>query len=210
MTDNDTYERDLTPAEIAERTQLRDELDDERDKLLTAVDDRRREIRGFNSTRKRLEVSIRDLRREIRSGKVIESRQMTFAIDVIAPNAFDVFHRRFPMAGDAEALHRQLSVVLQGVLVPSIEQLGEWHPSTGIFHAVAHWTRVESAYMNAKAHPDLELPPRMPMPVPLAEVRGQLGRTGKKRKPRLAKVRAAEGTPIRKGQRGRSKRKARA
>lgn len=205
MTDNDTYERDLTLTEIAERTQLRDELDDERDQLLTAVDDRRREIRGFNASRKKLEVRIRDLRREIRSGKVLESRQMTFAIDVIAPSGG--FHDRYPMAGDAGALHRQLSIVLQGVLVPSTEKLAEWHPSTPLFQMVAHWTRTEHAYMNATEHPELQLPARLPMPRDLAKLRAQLHRAEKK-PPRRAKVRPASGTPIRKGQGGRSKRKA--
>lgn len=202
MTDNDTYERDLTPTEIAERTQLRDELDDERDKLLTAVDDRRREVRGFNASRKKLEVRIRDLRREIRSGKVLESRQMTFAMELLPPSAFE---SRYPMAGDAEALRRQLAIVFQGVLVPSIDKISEWHPSSPLFQMVAHWTRTEHAHMNATSHPELQLPSRLPMPRDLAKLRA-----AEKKPARRAKVRPAGGTPIRTGQGSRSKRKARA
>src|SRR6187549_2062313 len=84
MTDEETrgyIERDLTPSEIAERDKLRDELDEERDGLLVAVEDRRKEIRGFNAKRKRLEAQLRDVRRELRTGKVFESPQVALPFE---------------------------------------------------------------------------------------------------------------------------------
>lgn len=165
-------ERELTLDEMRERGARRDELDEERDALIGAVEDRRREIRGFNAKRKKIEVQLRDVRRELRTGKVFESPQTTLPIDLSVP---DPFEARYPIATDAERLHIQLRVVLQGVLVPSIERLEKWPPSSGIFHAIAHWARTELAYMNEKSEPDLRRPAREPMPEKLAEVRMYLG-----------------------------------
>lgn len=205
MTDTaDTYERDLTPREIDERTKLRDSLDDERDALLTSIEDRRREIRGFNASRKKLESRIRDLRRELRSGKVIESRQtdLAFPSEPAMPSDWDQLSKRFPVARDAEHLHTDLAIVLQGVLVPSIEKLEQWHPDTGIFQGIAHWAQLELAYVNrtelAKFNPEFQLPPRRPMPQKLAELRAELKRIeearSNKRAPRKPSV--AEREPV--------------
>lgn len=208
MTDNPAnytaqYERDLTPAEIEQRKKLRDKLDDERDDLLGAVEQRRREIRALNASRKKIEARILDIRREIRSGTVLESRQVKLAFPE-PPEPDDPLSKRYPLAKDAESLHSQLCVVLDGVLVPSIEKLEKWHPDSGVFFAVSRWARSELAHMNAKAHPDLKLPPRTAMPVLLSELRIKLRRAGKKKASkapaRKAKARPAEGTPIRTGQ----------
>lgn len=222
MTTSDfDLERDLTAAEITARGKERDALDEERDALDGSIADRRREIRGFNARRRKIEARLRDLRREIRSGKVIDSPQTSLALD--APMPDDPFSVRYPMARDADRLHGELSVALDGVLVPSIETLEKWHADTGIFQAFAHWARVELAYRSAKEHPDLRLPTREPMPRKLAELRADIQRavsqfTRKKRatdapppahKTRAAKVRAAGGTPARTGQ-GRRTRGARA
>lgn len=191
-----TYERDLTAAEIAERTELRDQLDDERDDLLSSVESRRREIRSFTLARKKIEARLLDVRRELRSGKVIESRQTSLPFP-----AGEAFGERYPMAQNAERLQIDLGVVLQGVLVPSVLELMHWHPSSIAFQEAAHWTRTELAHMNAKEHPELELPPRMPMPEVIAAIRRRLGRavkehTRKKAPRRAMKARPASETPI--------------
>lgn len=186
-------ERDLTEVELHERGILRDKLDDEKDDLIKAVEERRREIRGFNAARKKIERRLLDVRREIRSGKVYESPQGTLAIDMSVPQPFEA---RYPMASDHARLHSELAVVLQGVLVPSIEKLETLcvHPSTGIFQTLAHWARTELAYMNAKEHPDLALPSRMPMPDKLVELRMYLGRANKPRV-RATVIRPAKKAP---------------
>lgn len=193
-------ERELTLSEIRERTELREQLDDERDALLAAVEARRREIRGFNVARKKLESRLRDTRRELRTGKLFESPQGTLPLEL---QPIDPFEARYSPARDHESLHAQLAVVLQGVLVPSIERLEKWHPDSGIFQGIAHWARTELAYLNAKEHPDLKLPARSPMPEKLADVRIYLGGASKRherpaKKPaKPAKPRAASGTPLR-------------
>lgn len=180
MTDAATYERDLTPKELEQRTARRDQLDDQRDDLIASVAERRKEIRALNASKKRLELELLDVRREIRSGKVIESKQLAFPIVEVTDNA-DPFEKAFPQALTAERLHRDLSLVLQGVLVPSIATIEEWHP--GIFLGIAHWARVELAYMNRNGMTTpLELPPRGRMPDKLAEARELLGRRPAKKK----------------------------
>jgi hypothetical protein len=182
-------ERDLTPAELEERTAMRDRLDDERDAIVTLIDDHRRQIRKLNVTRKRHEMSLRSLRLEIRTGKVIESPQV--ALGLALPPTGDPFEVRYPMARDFQRLHAELAIALQphGGLTPSIEKLEKCakHPSTGIFQAIAHWARTEVAHINAKEHPDLQLPSRMPMPEKLVEVRMYLAKKTQPR-PRAAKV----------------------
>jgi hypothetical protein len=202
MTQSFDVERELTLAEIAERTALREKLDDERDDLIAAIESRRRETRGFNAAKKKLESRLRDVRRELRTGRVFESPQGTLPM-AIAPT--DPFESKYPAARDHETLHGQLAVVLQGVLVPSIERLEKWPIDTGIFHGVAHWARTELAYMNAKEHPELVLPPRFPMPEKLSDVRIYLGGASKrhdrsayaKKAAKPAKPRAASRTPVR-------------
>jgi len=196
MTQSLTAERDLTEDEIKGRTKLRDELDDEHDDLIKAVEDRRREIRGFNAKKKKIESQLRDVRRELRTGKMFESPQGTLGFDMTVP---DPFSAQYPIAVEHERLHIQLSVVLQGVLVPSIEKLEKWHESEPAFQEIAHWARTELAYMNQKSHPDLELPPRLPMPERLSELRMYLGKASQRR-PRAVKVRPVGGTPARTGQ----------
>lgn len=153
-------ERDLTPAEIEERTALRDQLDDERDDLIGAVEQRRREIRGFNASRKRLESRIRDVRRELRSGKVQESRQMGLALD--EPEA---------RHGEGELLD---PVKLQLLVMctrpaehcPTVAEVEAWHPQ--VRADVQRWCRAQHARANPIA--GLPLPPVMIMPNVLENV----------------------------------------
>lgn len=199
----ESYERDLTPAELEERAALRDKLDDERDALLVSIEDRRREVRGFVARCKKIASQVRDIRREIRSGKVIESPQISLALDLATP---DPFAARYPMARDHARLHSELAVVLQGVLVPSIEKLEKWHVASGVFDAMAHWARTELAHMNRKEHPDLQLPQQFPMPVKLAALRAELQCNAEARqRESKRKPRPADGTPVRTGQGRRAK-----
>lgn len=182
-----TYERRLSPAEIEERKNEALRTMRDIDANLADVATRRREIRTLNADRKKLELKSTQLRREADSGVVVETAQAELAIDT---SVADPFNARYPMARDHQRLQGELAVVLQGVLVPSVEKLEQWHPNSGVFDAIAHWARVEIAYMNRRNHPDLPLPPRAPMPEKLAELRMYLGKQGAKR-PRAAKVRPA-------------------
>jgi hypothetical protein len=202
MTDTDQglYERDLTPAEIEERKALNLDLQGERDQNLADISQFRSQIRKLNAANKRLEMQSAQVRHEIRSGKVLESRQvkLAFGVEPIEPGPLAAVKKLYPLATNHGALHTQLSVILQGVLVPSIEKLERWGTSSGIFDAIATWASIEFAYINRKEHPDLDLPERKAMPVKLAELRGELQRAAdaarKGRKP--SKPRPASGTPI--------------
>lgn len=175
--DQSLYERDLTPAEIEDRKALNLDLQSERDQNLTDIAQFRSQIRKLNAANKKLEQQSAQVRHEIRSGKVLESRQVELAFGVAPlPDPFEAYRTRYPLARDHERLHSQLSVILQGVLVPNIEKLERWSTASGIFHACASWASLELAYMNAKEHPDLALPPRGVMPVKLSELRAELGR----------------------------------
>lgn len=199
MKESQDFERDLTPSEIEERTALHLQLAKQHAENTAAVDVRRKEIRTLNAERKKLDVRSAQVLREITTRKVLETRQASLGLDVSVPDPFRV---RYPMAADHERLHASLAVVLQdhgGGLVPSLEKLERWHPSTPEFQMIAHWARTELAYMNRKEHKDLELPPRLPLPEPLAQLRMFLARKSAPRKKRAQpmKARPASGTPVR-------------
>lgn len=197
MMNTATFERDLTDTEIAERTALHLQLAQQIAENLGSVESKRKEIRALNASRKKLDIRSTEVLRELRTGKVFEGAQTSLALDLSVP---DLFAARYPMARDHERLQSELSVVLQGVLVPSIEKLERWHPSSPEFQMIANWSRTELAYLNAKEHPELELAPRMPMPQPLFDLRMFLGQQTprKKRARKPAKPRPASGTPVRK------------
>lgn len=69
------YERELSPHEVEQRKNLTLDLMGERDDLLSAIDEKRLEIRRLNAQRKKLDSRTAQLRREIRSRKVLEPRQ---------------------------------------------------------------------------------------------------------------------------------------
>ena len=88
----------------------------------------------------------------------------------------DPFGQRYPMARDHLRLRTNLSVVLQGVLTPTLEQLQALPVGSAGFDKIAHWTRIESARMNLTEHPELEvyLPTGQAMPKELAAMRKAL------------------------------------
>ncbi|OGR95474.1 MAG: hypothetical protein A2V88_15275 [Elusimicrobia bacterium RBG_16_66_12] len=114
----------------------------------------------------------------------------------------DPFGQRYPMARDHLRLKTNLSVVLQGVLTPTLEQLQALPVGSAAFDKIAHWTRIESARMNLTEHPELEvyLPTGQAMPKELAAMRRALkeGEPKKKRGARPLsspeKRRGTEGT----------------
>lgn len=84
----DFYERDLSSSEVEQRKNLTLDLMSERDDLLSAVDEKRLEIRRLNAQRKKLDSRTAQLRREIRSRKVLEPRQTELVIppaEVVEP-----------------------------------------------------------------------------------------------------------------------------
>lgn len=185
------YERELSPHEVEQRKNLTLDLMGERDDLLSAVDEKRLEIRRLNAQRKKLDSRTAQLRREIRSRKVLEPRQTEM---VMPPGEVDSLETPYRLAQDTASLRVDLSIALQGVCVPSVEQLSKWPPGSPTFDLFAHWARREIAHMNANASPStdpalLSASPRLPMPKKLAVLRNGLLRAmgpagGKARKPR--------------------------
>jgi hypothetical protein len=206
MTDDNQgmIERELTPSEIEERNKLNLDLQGKRDDNLAEINEKRRQIRMLNVSNKRLELRSAEIRREIRTGKVFESRQGVLALELAPAEPVDrnSFAGRYPLARDAVQLQGQLAVVLQGVLTPSIAKLERWQPSTAGFQELAHWARVELAYMNLTEHPALQIPSRMPMPKHLAALRGEIARAVKdfkkaSKKAHKSNVSPASGAPVR-------------
>lgn len=76
MNDQPYIERQLTSGEIKSRTDTLLELLCERDDVLSAIDEKKREIKEIGVDKDRLEARIGQLRHEIRSGKVYEPRQL--------------------------------------------------------------------------------------------------------------------------------------
>lgn len=197
--DRGMYERDLTPEEIIARGKLRDELDEERDGLLAAVEDRRKEIRGFNVKRKTLEVQLRDVRRELRTGKVFESRQTSLALDEPPAPAPPARHGEGELLDPIELRHL-ITCVRPREAWPTVKQVESWHEQ--VRADVQKWCRDE----HTRAHPiaGMPLPPAGSMPNVLenivfdrelarerkAERKAQ--REGKRKPP--AKPRPASGT----------------
>lgn len=88
MTEQNPFiERQLTPLEIKERTAIALDLMEERDDIVSSIDEKRREIKELNVDKDRLDARIAQLRREVRNGKVLEPRQtsMPFTAKVLEP-----------------------------------------------------------------------------------------------------------------------------
>jgi hypothetical protein len=135
-TQNFSTERDLTAQEIKERDALRDELDEERDLLTTAVEDRRKEIRGFIAKRKKIEVQLRDVRRELRTGKVFESPQ-TVMFEEPAPAT--ARHGEGELLDPVELRHL-ITCVRPRELWPTVKEVEAWHED--VRADVQRWCRV--------------------------------------------------------------------
>jgi len=77
MSEQQFYERELTRLEIQQRKDLALDMMVERDDLVSAVDEKKREIKEIHVDLARLDARIAQLRREARIGKVFEPRQVT-------------------------------------------------------------------------------------------------------------------------------------
>lgn len=97
-----------------------------------------------------------------------------------------IFARRWPQSLQATGLRTDLSTALQGVGVPTLEQLRKHNPASGTFQAMAHWARLEIAHMNAKEHPGMWLPARLPLPKALIDLMSESAAPKKKRVTRRA------------------------
>ena len=173
-------ERDLTPDEILERNKLRDDLDEERDALLVAVEDRRKEIRGFNVARKKVEMQLRDVQRELRTGKVFESPQTTLVFD--GPDAHlerrdrgiepdRKFPEPAPRHGEGElldpvALRHLITCVRPRGFWPTVREVEGWHEQ--VRADVQRWCGVEHTRANPIA--GLPLPDSFGMPYVLSKI----------------------------------------
>jgi hypothetical protein len=148
MTQTLDIERELTPDEISERGTLRDKLDEERDGLLVAVEDRRREIRAFNVKKKRIEAQLRDVRRELRSGTVFEappSPQAIFPFEE-PPPAAPARHGEGELIDPIELRHL-ITCVRPREFWPSVKEVSRWHAE--VRADVQKWCRAE----HTRAHP---------------------------------------------------------
>ena len=92
MTESNSSSAISRRSKIEQRKSLTLDLLSERDDLITAVDEKRREIRALNKSRRNLESRTAQIRREIRSGKVLEPRQTSLSLppaDAARPNRFE-------------------------------------------------------------------------------------------------------------------------
>jgi hypothetical protein len=196
------FERELSPLEVEQRKILTLDLLTERDDLITAVDEKRREIRALNKSRRNLESRTAQIRREIRSGKVLEPRQVSLDLPPAdgTRNICDRFEELYPLATTVFELSDVLAEVLTdaqwtALLDPEETPRIPWGSGTGIFDAVATWARIESAHRDSElrardgraAIADLTIPARTPMP----EALQQLLSGPQKKKPSKKKRKAA-------------------
>jgi hypothetical protein len=157
-------ERDLTPDEIIARSKLRDELDEERDGLITAVEDRRREIRGFVAKRKKIEAQLRDVRRELRTGKVFDSPQVPLVFPDVLPTL--ARHGEGELLDPAELLHL-ITCVRPREFWPSLTDVESWHEQ--VRADVQKWCRTE--HTRAAPIAGSPLPDSFDMPNVLQNIR---------------------------------------
>lgn len=177
------FERELTTAEIEHRKSLTLDLLSERDDLITAVDERRREIRALNASRRKLEARTAQVRREIRSGKVLEPRQTEFSLpppeEVTKATAYDRYDELYPIAETTDALHVQVFEALNDDQLGAewVAQEVPWEPGSEEFIAVANWARLERAHLDSKERglngdppiAGLTIPAREQMPLALRQ-----------------------------------------
>jgi len=110
----------------------------------------------------------------------IDSARFTFKLE---EKWYDTFFQRYPIVTSAEALHAELLPALEmaGVDAPAdlLAKLRKVHPESGIFHGIAHWSRVERAHRDAWARaqkgeiyrgPGVTYPLREPLPTKLVEM----------------------------------------
>lgn len=173
------YERQLSATEVEQRKDLALDLMSERDDILAEIDEKRRQIRALNVSRKKLEVRVAQVRREARSGKALEPRQTELPIvapEIDPPGPYALFEEMYPLAPESTRLATDLRQALNDVQFRKLEAVGaphNWHPASGIFNAVANWARIEKAHAEAgKRAPvaGLALPRREPMPEKLREI----------------------------------------
>lgn len=157
-------ERDLTADEIAERSKLRDELDEERDGLITAVEDRRREIRGFTAKRKKIEAQLRDVRRELRTGKVFDSPQTALAFPDASPAL--ARHGEGELLDPVELRHL-ITCVRPPEFWPTLRDVESWHEQ--VRADVQKWCRTE--HTRAAPIAGSPLPDSFDMPNVLQNIR---------------------------------------
>lgn len=186
----ESFERDLTPGEIRERDKLRNDLDEERDLLIGSIEDRRREIRGFTSKKKKIEVQLRDVRRELRTGKVFESPQSTFPFE--DPQA-EARHGEGALLDPVELRHL-ITCVRPREGWPTVKEIKGWHPE--VRADVQKWCRTEHAQAHPIAGAPLPPAPSLAMPNVLENIIFRLEEkqlAQRKASKRAAKVRPSGG-----------------
>lgn len=196
------FERELSPLEVEQRKSLTLDLLSERDDLITAVDEKRREIRALNKSRRNLESRTAQIRREIRSGKVLEPRQVSLDLPPAdGTRTYGRFEELYPLATTVVQLSEVLADVLTdaewtALLDPEETPRIPWSPRTGIFDAVATWARIESAHRDSELRArdgkpsitELTIPARTPMPEALQQLlSGALQKKKSKKKRKAAR-----------------------
>lgn len=175
-------ERALTPAEIEDRRARKDDLW----KRWRRLEGEKRRVRDeLRQLQRDSREALRDLDQvegEITSGKALVPRQQ----DLPGTQPCEPYPLP-PMDPAPEALAILLGVVLQrdpaGGPVPTAAELGTL-PGAEL-EAIAHWARVELAYMNERGRDDVTyaMPSRLAMPDSLFQLRSKaLTRNGRRRK----------------------------
>jgi len=176
MADDKVYERTLSVAEVSQRKDDCFDLLTERDGVLSAIDERKREIKTLDLESKSLDARISVLRHEVRSGKTLVTRQQELPLDRVTLGdvmgdpvedlrqnyCSDIVNE----PAEPEALSpfdlRQLVVAVLPAIAPQLKvtEVESWHAD--VRADVQRWAQVE----HKLAHPiaGMPLPQREQLP----------------------------------------------
>lgn len=197
MTDDKVYERTLSAAEVSQRKDDCFDLLTERDGVLSAIDERKREIKTLDLEAKSLDARISVLRHEVRSGKTLVTRQQELPLDHVTlgdvmgnpvedPRDFeraDTLVQR-PQRWDdgkqldAVELRHLITCVRPREAWPMVAEVEAWHAD--VRADVQRWARIEHAH----AHPiaGMPLPAREQMHDVLAHIEAKPKRKARAKK----------------------------
>jgi hypothetical protein len=191
MTDDKVYERTLSAAEVSQRKDDCFDLLTERDGVLSAIDERKREIKTLDLESKSLDARISVLRHEVRSGKTLVTRQQELPLDRVTlgdvmgdpvedPRDYcsDIVYE----PAEPEALSpfdlRQLVVAVLPAIALKVTEVESWHAD--VRADVQRWAQVE----HKLAHPiaGMPLPQREQLPNVLDNLEHAAKRAAKKKR----------------------------
>lgn len=97
------------------------------------------------------------------------------APEIDPPSPYEKFERMYPLATNHVDLWESLRSAIPKSQCAKLPSELPWDADTGIFNAVATWSRIERAHLDAAQRapiPGLTIPARLPMPEKLVELLG--------------------------------------